>query len=473
VGFVVFTFYGGLLPFHYSAMPLADAVSAFRNATVWDTSDLGVRGDWVVSIVQFAVLGYLLMAALCCDRQRAVGFVAAAVIIPFCVCIAFAIEFLQVYFPPRTVSVNDLVVESAGGIAGTVAWLAVGPSITAWCRRLGGATSLAGLAGRLLPAYVTALVVVQLMPFDFVFTRDELAAKAAEGRIQFVPFGGIVGGAAIGKAALIVLAFVPLGLLAACGQCQSRHADDNSVGLGTVVLVPPLVSVAKIFVYSRSSDTSDVLIGVAGVVVGWTLGSRLNARTLARWTKVPRLGVVRPALFLVWFVVILYCNWRPFDFTSDPSAFAGDPQDELAVGLRHVSLAPFVDYYQGSKYNALDRFAFKALSFVPLGVLLALSSGPVYRPRASLSAVTVAIATATVVEVGRYFLPNRVPSTTDILIQSAGAWTGFWLTRTVRAILWAEGTLYGWLDAPSQPLLFITSETAEAPLRPKRPGTLQ
>ena len=56
-----------------------------------------------------------------------------------------------------------------GGVSGVAAWLAVGRRVTAWMRGLGAVTSLGGLARRLLPAYLAVLLVVQLMPFDFIF----------------------------------------------------------------------------------------------------------------------------------------------------------------------------------------------------------------------------------------------------------------------------------------------------------------
>jgi VanZ family protein len=152
---------------------------------------------------------------------------------------------------------------------------------------------------------------------------------------------------------------------------------------------------------------------------------------------------------------VIYLNWQPFDFTADPSRFTGDLEDLPARGLRRLSLAPFVDYYWGSKYHALDQFVRKGLSFLPLGVLAALLPGPIYRPAAARAAALTAVAVAVALQAGRYFLPSHLPSVTDVLIECAGAGLGFWLTRHVRTILWAEGALYGWLHRSGEPLHFI------------------
>ena len=204
-------------------MPLPEAVAAFRDVALWDPSDLDARGDWVVSIFQYAVVGYALMAGLCCDRLRKWDILAALLVVPACGALAVGTEFLQIFFPPRTVSLNDIVVESAGGALGVAVWMIVGRRTTAWARRLGGVTSVAGLAGRLLPAYIVALFVVELMPFDFVFSRDELATKFAGGMLRLVPLGGTADLAIIGKAALTATAFLPLGLLPVLAKQTPRH----------------------------------------------------------------------------------------------------------------------------------------------------------------------------------------------------------------------------------------------------------
>jgi len=58
--------------------------------------------------------------------------------------------------------------------------------------------------------------------------------------------------------------------------------------------------------------------------------------------------------------------------------------------------------------------------------------------------VFVAFVIATGLEVGRYLLPSRSPSTTDIMIACAGAWVGFQIVQRFRVLFWAESTLYGW-----------------------------
>ena len=336
-------------------MSFAEAAASFRKATVWDTADLAARGDWVVSAVQYALLSYVLMAAVCTDRRRWIGLPVGLLVAGGCAALAVGIEFLQVYFPPRTVSVNDIVVESSGAILGTAAWLAVGRRVTAWARRLEGVTGLAGLARRLLPAYVVLLLVVQLMPFDFVFGRNELSARVSSNNIRLVPFADDVDAATIGKAALCFAAFLPLGLLSAMERGQSgRSGGWADIGPGTsgasgyhgredIRLFADLRRQRHRDRHGRHPGRLATRRPGEGSVPGG-LGDR------------PAAGDRGCRLWLAWVGAVAYLNWQPFDFTVDPARFATDAKHLPSVGMRHMALAPFVDYYWGDKYHALDLF---------------------------------------------------------------------------------------------------------------------
>ena len=455
IGLVAFTIYGALLPFQFTPMPLPEAVAAFRQLVLWDPSDPGARGDWVVSICQYAVVSYALAAAICCDRARAWDILGVLLVIPACAVLIIGTEFLQIFFPPRTVSVNDIVVESAGGALGIAAWVLMGRRVTTWARRLGGANSFADLAGLLLPAYVAALVVVELMPFDFVLSQDELASKIAGGMVRLAPFGGSWDSAEIGIAVLTILAFLPWGFLPVLAGRRFDQQGAEPFGLGIALLGPAVIEALRLFVYSRSFEANHIVFGTIGVSVGWWLGRGIRIKSLAVWAAPPRPRILWLALGAAWFGTVLYLNWRPFDFTADPTRLGGSSDEASAVGVRYITWAPFVDYYWNSKYGALDQFIFKGLSFFPLGALLAMSSREIYGPGTIRRVVLPVAAAAFVVEAGRYFLPNHFPSVTDVLIQAAGAWIGFTMTRLIRAVVWAEAKVYGWLPPLSPPLHFI------------------
>jgi VanZ family protein len=448
----VLAVYGSLLPFRYKSMPWADAVTAFRQITLFDPSNLEARGDWVISTGLFAALSFLLLAALSVDRPRRVGLLAAPFIATVGVALSVSIEFIQLFFPPRTVSLNDILVESIGGIAGVLIWLVGGQRITGWLRRLGKVTTVSGFAARLLPGYLVALLVVQLMPFDFVVGYNELAVKYTEGKIRLIPWSSaqLAGWDAVGKGALNLTCFLPVGFLQALARRRGVASVSQPILPWAALATPLLVELLQLFVYSRACDVADILTGMVGVYAGWRLGKIFRRADRARPTAIAPRDLYRGALvsllFLTWFAMVVYLFWRPFDFTTDPAQFATDRHSFHLYGFRRLDLAPFADYYWGSKYNALDQFVRKALSFMPLGVLMALSIRDLYRRRAIAGMLLVAFAIAIFLEAGRYFLPSHSPSSTDVLIACAGAWFGFWLTQRFRVVLWAETALFGWMQ---------------------------
>jgi VanZ family protein len=447
--------YGSLVPFQLRPQSFAEAWGKLQNITFSPVTDLGGRGDWSISVVLFAVISFLAMGMLCVDRPRSEAWRSAPFVMLACAALAVAIEFCQIFFPPRTVSVNDLIVQSTGGCLGVLVWLLGGARVTRWVRRLGSATGVAGLARRLWPGYLAVLLATQLMPFDFTVSASELAIKYDEGKIWLTPFAlsatrGL--GEFLAKVFIHTLCFAPLGFLwVLAGDGRARQPFHWLSIAAWSALLAALVEAAQLFVYTRFFDSTDVLLGAAAVCLGWYVGQAF----CARWQDAlanPEMpfgpqcpGVVWAGAIVVWLAAVLYFNWTPFNFTAEPAAYAEDFESFPRHGMRRFAWLPIVDYYWGSKYNALDQFLKKMLSFAPLGVIVTLAARRLYQPKMGWAVVGLAFVVGTVIEVGSYFLPQRYPSTTDVVIACIGAWLGFALTQHVWAVFWAERMLFGYV----------------------------
>jgi VanZ family protein len=448
LGTLILTIYGSLIPFQFEPQSLDDAIAGFREMTYYQPGLLEARGDWIVSMVLFLVLSYLAMAALCVDRPWEFGIGIAVLVVPACVLLSVLIEFAQVFFPPRTVSVNDIWVESLGGLAGAGAWLAGGQRMTHWLRRLGTIRRIDWLTSQAAPAYLVLVFVLQLMPFDFILGPSELVLKFREGKVSALGFGGaeLEATALMSKLVTLAACFLPLGFLRALAPTQLRGRAGWVGALLFGVAVTVTAKFLQLLVYSRSTDLVDIPLGTLLVLAGWRLGVAWNAgwrstRARPAGDRVTARGGWRAA-FLVWLGLVHLGSWWPFDFTTDPTRFASDQEELPALGLRRISLAPFVDYYWGSKYEALQQFALKGLMFAPLGALMAFR--PWAAPRSGLrEVVTVGVVVATLVQLGRYFIPERTPSVTDALLQSGAACGGFLVGRHIRTCLRAETALQG------------------------------
>lgn len=449
-GLLLLTVYGSIIPLRYEPMPLDRAVDQFMAMRQYDPSLVWARGDWVVNMAQYAAMSFCYMAALCVDRRWAFGVGMAVVVVPLGVLAAGAIEFLQVSFPPRTVSINDIQVESAGIVAGVVGWLVAGPLVVGWLRRFWGMTGLAGLARQALPAYGAALLVASLMPFDFVLSRSEIALKVRQGRVALVPFAGLASGDRGAWVDLVVnfLTFAPLGVLVALLPGRRWRSWPAVLALGLAVTVP--IELLQLNVFTRYCDPTDVPTGAAAVLLGWWLARVLADRGDARrlgglpihdaWAAARRrIGLWGPArwglLAVAWGGLLALASWYPFDFTADPSRFRdADPDltdEQTSIFLvRRMSWAPFVDYYWGSRYNALDNFLRRSLAAAPIGALIALACGR--RERIGGAATVLGtLLLGVLIEAGQFFIPDRHPGTSDVLIHAFGAWLGFRLTRHV------------------------------------------
>lgn len=454
----VLTVYGALIPFHFKPQSLDEAIAAFRNIGFASPGALALRGDWNITLVQFTALSFVLMGMLCVDRSRAHALRTAPLIALLGGFLSLLIEAAQVYFPPRTVSVNDLILQAAGGCLGVAVWLAAGQRITKWVRRLNAATGVAGLAGRLWPGYLAVLAIVQLMPFDFAVSSAELAAKYHENKVWLVPFAShqSLGFAAIlAKLFVQTMCFAPLGFLRALAPDRAMRGGASWPGvLAFGLLVTCLVEVLQLLVYSRVCDATDIVTGTLAIGLGWCGGGLFREYWQASLNK-PDLRLtpnwsptVWTVLTLAWLAIVLYFHWNPFDFTTDPARFTGDSEEFAQHGLRRFSWFPFVDYYWGNKYNALDQFIKKSLAFMPLGALICLSRRKLFQPGMTWLVLAAALSCGIVVEAGRYFLPARIPSTTDLLISCFGAWLGFLLMQHLRVVFWAERTLFGFANQP-------------------------
>lgn len=439
VGFLALVVYGSLVPFHFEPVSWGDAAMGFRAACSAPVR-VESRSDWAANILLFIPLSFLWMAALAVDRRWYAGLLAALVVLPACSLLSAAIEFAQLYFPPRVTSVNDMVAESLGGFVGTMLWLIGGQGITRWLRHCWMLLGTHGSVARLLPAYLVFLILVQAVPLDLTLSPVEIYHKYREGRILLLPFGSRQTDpfATVSKHLTNVSAFLPVGLLLAGLKGPSWQSLRNWPRvLGVGLLLAGAVQFLKLFVFSRFNDTADVVTGGLAILAGWGVGLVLRCSPLPEAPGTDREtrcdasgGSVRRsalflALFLAWFSALVFINWQPFDFRlADGTAISR---------LREVSWIPFADYHQQSYVHAFDEMWSKIVLFMPAGVFVAPVLRRVDPRRAGFLVVALAAVLATTFEAGQLFLPSRYASVTDVLLETLGVWLGFVVARRVVA----------------------------------------
>jgi glycopeptide antibiotics resistance protein len=463
LAFCAVAIYGSFVPFRFAACSWNDAVG--RLWSVCNFATRPSRSDFAANILLFVPIGFFLTGTLTLDRAALVRWLAAALVPPGAFVLSVAIEFAQIYFPPRTPSLNDVIAQAIGAATGVALWLAAGQRVVEYVRAV-QAERAAGAPARLLPAYLLVLLLVHVMPLDLTISPVEVYHKYKEGRIVLLPFSGVMSDGFISKLIWNMSFFAPLGYLCAAEPFVSRRRDCVVPVPLFGLLVAAAVELAQLPVRSRSFDTTDIVTGTVGVLIGcqlarvlgigWSqlpglgwLGSSLRApsqptlllqsrcssaggsttRSPARRdSEQPQPPVFKLASVAAWLVLLMGVHWRPFDF-ADGLAVAQD-------GVAKINWIPFADYLVDSEYHAFDELHRKFLLFLPLGGLLAIYTSPSPRreetekrtPNLPTSRrvlpLTAVLAAAIVIEAGQILLPARYPSLTDVLAQFLGGWTG-------------------------------------------------
>ena len=232
-------------------------------------------------------LGFCLLGARRVDRPgRGAAVRAGLVLWPGCVALAAAVEFAQLYFPGRTSSATDVLAQGVGAAVGMAGWVLAGQWLTDVVRRVWADPRAGGPASRLLLACLGLIALAQLLPLDLSASPYAARKRFLHGDVTLIPFAEWNTPQA-DRAWLVltwlgqVTLFFPAGWLLArlpgrLWRRWYRLPAVVAVGLGVA-----LVTEAGQLLVSRFPSVADVLVGVAGVTVGWVFGV---------WAKAHRFG---------------------------------------------------------------------------------------------------------------------------------------------------------------------------------------
>lgn len=428
LGFVI---YGSLVPLDFRPVSVAEAIQRFTQIPYLDLK-IESRADWVANILLFVPLAFAWLGVLWTDPATA-RVAKSCLVLVATVLLSVAIEFTQIFFPPRTVSINDIVAEGIGTIAGTAAWWIWGERLIAWMKCWRAEQGPLEIRTRLLSIYLFILYLYSLLPLDLTISPVEFYHKWTEGRVVLIPFSFPFPSRAqfIYDLLTDIATWIPVAFLwrGTASRPTGRQVWKR------IVFAAALLELLQLFVYSRITDITDVLTAMIGAHLGNLLFTRLDSKPVMVSTTLGNRSRARGAsglglqlfLLIVWIVAIAIVFWYPFDIRLD-RAFI---RDRLAF-LHHV---PFEIYYFGSEFRAITELLHKVLFFAPGGVLLAWTTAPLRsskwgRPAAAASIALLA-ALAFVIELGQVLLPSKYPDLTDWLLETAGGLIGYLSFRFV------------------------------------------
>jgi VanZ family protein len=405
LAYIAFVVYGSLVPLDFHSLPLAQAWAKFQQIPLLQ---LGVqsRADWVANGVLYVPVGFL-TAALFASRGgvllRLPKLIGVAL---FCFALAAAVEFVQVFFPPRTVSRNDVIAEWIGsglGIVIAIYW-------ADWCHRF-----LATLAGKKehfvaygLQAYAVAYLAFSFFPYDFLLAATELVEK-----LDSDSWGWLLAPQSRERGVIVLatkllaetLAVIPIGMMLARWNATHRTpASQKAWLLGGLLGLS--IEVIQFFIYSGISQGLSLLTRAAGVFAGaviWRERERLH--DLRQWGADGRILLPLVVLYLLALAVVT--GW----FASSWQGFAAAEQS-----LAATRFLPFYYHYFTTEQAALLSFVSVMLMYAPIGVLAWL------RWWSPTVASWLAMLAAAGIEASKLFLPGMHADPTNVLIAAFAAW---------------------------------------------------
>lgn len=416
--YTLFVVYGSLVPLEWREHTLDQAVYLFARIPWLDLGAVS-RADWVANIVLYLPLAFFASALWIGQWQRGLPLLRTASVLGFCLSLAVAVEFAQIFFAPRTVSLNDLVAETLGSLAGIGIWLfAHKPLIRLWeDYRAGGRRSLRGATAGFALAYLG----LALFPFDFVISSAELAEKWQSGNIGLLLAGHDSWLRTLARLGAEGVAILPLGIL--LGLLARNISLPRTFILGAALgLVLELV---QLFLFSGVTQGASVLIRGLGLSGGAALGLWIDSHGLqapARWVR--RLAPLAllaylPALFAL-------AGWAKYSFLGVMPGLSRIPD---------IVWLPFYFHYYSTEPVALASLLANLTLYAPLGLLawsLQMRRAPELRSGAVQPALWAALL-ATLVEGSKLFLDGAHPDPTNLLIAGCGGALTFamasWLER--------------------------------------------
>lgn len=415
----LFVVYGSLVPLDFQPVSWSVALGRFSDARLLDVGVAG-RADWVANGVLYLPFGALGALAL---AGRSTAGVAALAAFLLGVGLALVVEFAQVFFPPRTVSLNDLLAEGAGTVIGAL--LARG-----WIQ--GRAHAFAArqfwLSGPILPLGVGLLFVASLFPFDLLIAPAEWSAKW-HGRFWggwraplFASEGLSMTLARFLAEALVVL---PLGawwarmrlrgggLPSLSGLVLQGAAWGAFLGLG--------LEFAQWWVASGVSQGVSVLSRAAGWGCGAMLGVLSAAWTQEAWRALLR-RLTLPLVAALLASAVAKAGWWGGAWLS-----AQEAMQRISGG--EVRFLPLYYHYYTSEGAAVQSVVPVLMLFAPLGFLCwAWMRSPWW-------AALVAALLSAAMEFGRLWSADLRPDPSNVWIAAVAAYAAAWgLLRWVPAM---------------------------------------
>ncbi|MDG2222012.1 MAG: VanZ family protein [Rubripirellula sp.] len=403
------TIYASAIPLKLRPASLPEVWERFLQ-TPWLWLGLGKRADWVANGLVLIPFGFFFAGA--CQWPKSSFRRKQLVLIGFAllqIVIVSAIEAMQVWFPPRVRSINDMAAGYVGGIIGVLAWQLCGEQIIQTARTF--PTLSRGFPRISLVAKIAAIALVLhgMMPFDIMLTPTEWAAKNAKGNFNWMPLADVQGLGDLAKKCLLGSWAFAFGVVLA-------KQTSRRVAVRQIVFWCVLVELVSLPIYGRETSTTALLLsGIWGF-----LGVRFSETAFATARRWDRANVWLGAA-ASWTLAIYISFTYRFDRVVADSNL-------LIERMQGIWAVPFARAQRSSEFQALENISLKLAAFSLLGFLLTgwLASVRLSSRQAVVGAIAIwTLLIAVAIEVSQAFLIPLVADATDIILYCSGSLLGY------------------------------------------------
>lgn len=431
--------YGSFVPLQYRPLEWTETIARWKSIP-WYQLGIYSRADWIANGLLVVPISFLLAGAFTyrIGRLRWIDWVidlfGVSVVLAFLVALVYGIELVQVWFPPRTVSWNDIVSGWIGAVVGVGLWILIGRTlifVADWFLRIHR------FEDRLSAFAILTCVGVffySVYPLDIVLSSAEWSEKLKQGRVHWgFPSTSRSNLEWLKGIIVSVLRMVPVGVLGLSIKApRSRWAWILATGV--------FLELVQLPIFSKFSSLVDVFAGWLGGMIG--------------------VRVAQPSRFWNWLLErrwvwicgsVCWCGLLVAAFLGRSESWVVDPEvlDERWSGFFTY---PLLRYYYTSEYSALTNLIGKLMSFALLGVFVAgsilfgkHSANQSYRS-SILWALGISIALGLVIEISQIYLKPFIGDLTDVGIYATGASAGAWLM-----VYLVKGVALGSSVTPDQP----------------------
>lgn len=420
LSYSLFVVYGSLVPLEFEPHSLSNAIQSYQMAYSGPWS-MARRSDWFANLLLFMPLTYLWMAVWAQPEKKHRNILLSAVLVILAWALCSSIEFTQLFFKDRTVSINDVVAETTGGIIGISLWWGSHSAFYSWYGKF-VQEHKENKWRAYLELYVFAMLAYSLMPLDLSLSPADIYHKWKSNLVQLAPFIGWKGAPLEIAFSLVtdILLWVPLPLL----WLKTTTLSPKHV-FGRVVITAFVIEFCQLFVLSRMTDSSDIVTAALGAWLGIYLVQRKNL-DLFKTTGTHFNRTSKPLyLFLGWSIVLALLYWYPYNFSVNKASI----NSQLALFFT----ALFKPYQAGSEFTAITQIFRKLLLAAPLGLALGLLSlNHAHFPHwKKLLFLAPALIVLTFIELCQLLIPQKVVHQTDVLLGLVGAAITLFATRNM------------------------------------------